>query len=103
MFSSLMLDLWVTLEDAFQHPWDSLGVYAFPPFSLILQMISHVLITLGLTGHSSSSFARAEWLPNLLSLLVKAPRDSLVAHSPPYSKASLSSIVSPATCFGVIQ
>ena len=35
-------------QDVLQHPWDHLSAYAFPPFSLLRQVLSRVLLSTGL-------------------------------------------------------
>ena len=45
VFFSAVPDPWAAAEDALQHPWDNLFVYAFPPFCLIRKVISRALVT----------------------------------------------------------
>lgn len=53
-------DPWAAAEDAFQHPWDNLNIYAFPPFCLI---------------RVAPKWPHAVWYPDLLALLSKALRE----------------------------
>ena len=62
------------LEDAFQHPWDDLDLYAFPPFRLVGQVIarvresSRVAMTL-----VAPLWPEKEWFADLLLLLTQPP------------------------------
>ncbi|XP_066958908.1 uncharacterized protein [Macrobrachium rosenbergii] len=47
-FFSVILDPWAAAEDAFQHSWDNLEVYAFPPFCLLRPVLSRVLVSMNL-------------------------------------------------------
>ncbi|XP_068244858.1 uncharacterized protein [Palaemon carinicauda] len=40
VFCSPVPDPKVAFEDAFQHPWDNLNVYAFPPFGMLRQVLN---------------------------------------------------------------
>ena len=53
-------------EDAFQHPWDHLHAYVFPPFVLIHQIVNRVMVSIILV----TLWLNQEWFPDLLSLLV---------------------------------
>lgn len=43
VFFSVVLNPWAAAEDALQHPWDNLDIYAFPPFCLIRQVINKLM------------------------------------------------------------
>lgn len=39
VFCSPILDPWAVQKDAFQHPWNNLDLYIFPPFNLLPRAI----------------------------------------------------------------
>ena len=45
-YISPVLDAMAWRHDAFQHPWDYLSAYAFPPFALLRQVLSRVLLSM---------------------------------------------------------
>ena len=76
IFCSAVPDPWALKEDAFQHPWDNLEAYAFPPFCLIRAVINRTLITPNFRVILVAPlWPHAEWFPDLLSLLVEEPRE----------------------------
>ena len=42
LYCSLVPDPQAVFEDVFRHPWDDLGLYAFPPFPLVGRVIASV-------------------------------------------------------------
>ena len=61
-------------QDAFQHSWAHLSTYAFPPFVLIRQVLSRVLLSIGLSLILLAlCWPQKEWFADLLSLLVDEP------------------------------
>ena len=76
IFCSAFPDPWAVREDAFQHPWDNLEAYAFPPFCLIRAVINRTMITPNFRlTLVAPLWPHAEWFPDLLSLLVEEPRE----------------------------
>ena len=74
LFCSLVPDPTAAMEDAFQHPWNDLFVYAFPPFALIRRVINRVLTSRGLRMILVAPlWPEREWYPDLLSLVVADP------------------------------
>ena len=76
VFCSPVPDPEAELEDAFQHAWDHLDVYAFPPFPLIPRVLARVRESrnLRMTLIAPRWPAQA-WYPHLLELLVDEPRE----------------------------
>ena len=74
LYCSLVPDPQAVFEDAFRHPWDDLGLYAFPPFPLVGRVIarvresSRVAMTL-----VASLWPEKEWFADLLFLLTQPP------------------------------
>ena len=72
IYVSPIPDLMAWKEDVFQPPWDNIYVYNFPPFPLLRQVLSGVILS-----HNPSMILMAslwpqkEWFMDLLSLLVK--------------------------------
>ena len=64
-------------EDDFQHSWDDLTVYAFPPFTLLRQILLSVLISWKLSIILVAPlWPQKEWFANIISLLLDAARAS---------------------------
>ena len=64
-------------EDDFQHSWDDLSVYAFPPFTLLRQILLSVLISWKLSIILVAPlWPQKEWFANIISLLLDAARAS---------------------------
>ena len=60
--------------DAFLQSWDGLQAYAFPPFSLIQQILNKLRSCKGtLLTLIAPSWSQKEWFPDLLSLSVAVP------------------------------
>ena len=58
-------------QDMFQHPWDHLSAYAFPPFALLRQVLLTVLLSIGLSlVLVALLWPHKGWFADLLSLLV---------------------------------
>ena len=74
VYCSPVPDPMAALEDAFQHPWDGLDAYAFPPFALIRRVINRVLTSQTCRMTLIAPLRpQCEWLPDLLGLLVERP------------------------------
>ncbi|XP_064104989.1 uncharacterized protein LOC135214543 [Macrobrachium nipponense] len=75
IYCSPVPDLAAAFEDVFQHPWDSLDIYAFPPFCLIRQVLNQVRSAPSLAMMLVAlKWPHVEWYPDLLLLLVETPR-----------------------------
>ena len=74
LYVPLLLDCMVWKEDAFQHPWNDVSAYTFPPFILLRQVLSRVMLltnlSLVLVAHL---LPQKEWFTDLLALRVKEP------------------------------
>ncbi|XP_064086174.1 uncharacterized protein LOC135201227 [Macrobrachium nipponense] len=76
VYCSVILDPLALAEDAFQHPWDNLEVYAFPPFCLLRQVLNRVVRSRNLKMTLVASlWLQAEWFAALLFLLSEVPRE----------------------------
>ena len=74
LYISPVPDPMVWKQDAFQHPWDHLSACAFPPFALLRQVLSRVLLSTGLSLILVAPlWPQKKWLMDLLSLLVDEP------------------------------
>ena len=61
-------------EDAFQHSWNNLDVYAYPPHGLVQQVLARVRQAKNLSMTLIAPLhARAVWFPDLLELLSDHP------------------------------
>ena len=58
VYCSLVPDDQAALEDAFQHSWDNLDVYVFPPFALLEKVLSRVRQSRNCSMTGSSSLGR---------------------------------------------
>ena len=89
LYCSLVPDPQAIFQDAFQHPWDDLDLYAFPPFPLLGWVIarvresSRVAMTL-----VAPLWPEKEWFADLLLLLTQPP--ALVGQ--PAASATLRSV-----------
>ena len=60
--------------DAFLQDWDGLQVYAFPPFSLVRQVLNKLLASKGVELTLIAPFwPQKEWFPDLLGSLLEPP------------------------------
>ena len=58
----------------FQHVWAELSMNAFPPFSLLQQILSKLLLSRNLSVTLVTPlWPQKEWYPDLLALLVREP------------------------------
>ena len=73
-YCSLVLDPQAVFEDVFRHPWDDLDVYTFPPFPLVIRVVTRVRESLRLAMTLVVLlWPEKEWFADLLLLLTQPP------------------------------
>ena len=74
LYCSLIPDPQAVFEDAFRHPWNSLYVYAFPPFNLVDRVVARVRETPNLSMTLIAPlWPEKSWFADLLLLLTQPP------------------------------
>ena len=74
LYCSLVPDSQAVFEDAFQHPWDDLGLYVFPSFPLVGRVIARVRESSRVAMTLVAPFwPEKEWFADLLLLLTQPP------------------------------
>ena len=74
LYCSLIPDPQAVFEDAFRHPWNHLGVYAFPPFGLVDRVVARVRDPPNLSMTLIAPlWPEKAWFADLLLLLTNPP------------------------------
>ena len=74
LYVTPILNLLAWTQDAFHHPWDDLGAYTFPPFTLPRQVLLRVIFLAVLSlVLIAPLWPQNEWFTDLLALLVEEP------------------------------
>ena len=74
LYCSLVPDPQAVFEDAFRHPWANLGLYAFPPFPLVVRVVARVRETPNLSMTPVTPlWPEKKWFADLLFLLTQPP------------------------------